>query len=138
MFSPYLDSRHALCRELVRRLNSRYAYASVLGKHVTGKRINVSTTSTTVADTGEKQCGFVVKVNDGSHYSEYSFTDITDEMINNAGGSGSAVGTGGMKTKLEAARYAKKHGIKTVIMSGENPTDIYKLLDGEKIGTLFC
>ena len=65
-------------------------------------------------------------------------TDITDEMINGAGGRGSSVGTGGMKTKLEAARYAKKHGIKTVIMSGENPTDIYKLLDGEKIGTLFC
>ena len=65
-------------------------------------------------------------------------TDITEEMIEGAGGSGSAVGTGGMKTKLEAARYAKKHGIKTVIMSGENPTDIYKLLDGEKIGTLLC
>ena len=65
-------------------------------------------------------------------------TEITDDMINNAGGSGSSVGTGGMKTKLEAARYAQKHGINTVIMSGENPTDMYKLLDGEKIGTLFC
>lgn len=66
--------------------------------------------------------------------------DITDEMFENAGGtgSGSSVGTGGMKTKLEAARYCKKHGIKTVIMSGENPNDLYKLLDGEKIGTIFC
>ncbi len=63
--------------------------------------------------------------------------EITDEMVENAGGSGSAVGTGGMKTKLEAAKYCKKHGIKTVIMSGENPNDIYKLLDGEKIGTIF-
>lgn len=64
-------------------------------------------------------------------------SEITDEMINNAGDAGSSVGTGGMKTKLEAARYAKKHGIKTVIMSGENPADIYKLLDGEQIGTTF-
>ena len=81
MFSSYLSSRHDLCRELVRRLSDRYVYVSVLGKHVTGKRINVTTVSTSIADTREKQCGFVVKVNDGKHYSEYSFTDITEENI---------------------------------------------------------
>ena len=63
--------------------------------------------------------------------------DITEDMINNAGGSGSSVGTGGMKTKLEAARYAQTKGISTVIMSGQNPTDIYKLFEGKNIGTIF-
>ena len=81
MFSTYLDSRHELCRELVRRLGGRYIYASVLGKHVTGRRFMVSTATTTITETNEKQCGFVVKVNDGQHYSEYSFTDITADNI---------------------------------------------------------
>ena len=81
MFSSYLDSRHELCRELVRRLGSRYVYASILGKHVTGRRFVVSTATTTITETNEKQSGFVVKVNDGEKYSEYSFTDITAESL---------------------------------------------------------
>ena len=81
MFSSYLDSRHELCRELVRRLSGRYVYASILGKHVTGRRFMVSTSTTTITETNEKQCGFVVKVNDGKHYSEYSFTDIKEDNI---------------------------------------------------------
>ena len=40
-------------------------------------------------------------------------TEITEEMLNNAGGSGTARGTGGMRTKLEAALYATKNGITT-------------------------
>ena len=81
MYSEYLKSRHDLCRELITRLGARYPYASVLGKHVTGNRFNVSNFQTSVAPTGETQCGFVVKVHDGMHYAEYSFTDITAENI---------------------------------------------------------
>ncbi len=81
MISTYLQSRHDCCKELVERLGKRYVYVSVLGKHVTGKCIRLSTMATSVADTAEKQCGFVVRVNDGSHYSEYSFSDITKETI---------------------------------------------------------
>jgi glutamate 5-kinase len=46
-----------------------------------------------------------------------------------AGGSGSNRGTGGMVTKLHAAQIATQAGIDTVVMSGEDPKDIYKLLD---------
>ncbi len=81
MFSTYLQSRHELCKELVKRLNKRYEYASVLGKQVTGKRVMVTTSYTNVSDTMEKQCGFVVKVYNGKIYSEYSFSDITKENI---------------------------------------------------------
>ena len=81
MVSEYLQSRHDACRELVDRLSARYEYVSVLGKHVTGKRVNVSTVNTSVSDTREGQCGFVVKVYDGTHYSEFSFSDITPEII---------------------------------------------------------
>ncbi len=63
--------------------------------------------------------------------------EITDEMILSAGGSGTERGTGGMKTKLEAARFALYRGIDVIIMSGENPKDIYRIFDGERVGTLF-
>ncbi len=60
---------------------------------------------------------------------------ITDEMIESAGGNGTNRGTGGMRTKLEAARFAAEHGIETVIMSGENPKKIFDLFDGHCVGT---
>ncbi len=81
MYSTFLTSRHDLCAELVRRLQERYTYASVLGKQVAGNRVMVTTAATTVSDTREKQCGFVAKVYNGKIYSEYSFTDITEESI---------------------------------------------------------
>ncbi len=64
-------------------------------------------------------------------------TGITDEMIENAGGSGSSRGTGGMHTKLEAARFANERGITVVIMSGENPAKLYEVFDGHSVGTQF-
>jgi len=63
--------------------------------------------------------------------------DVTDEMMQSAEGSGTLRGTGGMKTKLEAAKYAMSHGIDVVIMSGERPQKIYDLIDGRSVGTLF-
>jgi len=63
--------------------------------------------------------------------------EINDEIFALAGGSGSNRGTGGMVTKLHAAQIATQAGIDTVVMSGEDPKDIYKLLDGRQIGTIF-
>ncbi len=63
--------------------------------------------------------------------------EITDEMISSAGGSGSSRGTGGMRTKLEAARFATNHGISVVVMSGDNLDQLYDLFDGQSVGTFF-
>jgi glutamate 5-kinase len=63
--------------------------------------------------------------------------EINDEIFALAGGSGSNRGTGGMVTKLHAAQIATQAGIDTVVMSGEDPKDIYKLLDGRQVGTIF-
>lgn len=62
---------------------------------------------------------------------------ITDETLALAGGSGTSRGTGGMVTKLHAAQIATEAGIDTVVMNGSDPEEIYKLLDGRQIGTLF-
>lgn len=63
--------------------------------------------------------------------------DITEEMFAVAGGTGSSRGTGGMVTKLDAAKIAVGAGIDTFIINGSDPTDIYKLMDGRSIGTHF-
>lgn len=62
---------------------------------------------------------------------------ITDDILALAGGSGTNRGTGGMITKLHAAQIATEAGINTVVMNGDDPEDIYKLIDGRQIGTLF-
>ncbi len=63
--------------------------------------------------------------------------EITEEILALAGGSGTSRGTGGMITKLHAAQIATEAGIDTVVMNGSDPEEIYKLLDGRQIGTLF-
>ena len=63
--------------------------------------------------------------------------EINDDVLALAGGSGTNRGTGGMITKLHAAQIAAAAGIDTVVMNGSDPEDIYKLIDGRQIGTLF-
>ncbi|MEB3826269.1 glutamate 5-kinase [Phormidium sp. CCY1219] len=52
-------------------------------------------------------------------------------------GTGTNWGTGGMFTKIEAARIATSAGVRTVITSGQHPRNIAKILQGEPIGTQF-
>lgn len=53
-----------------------------------------------------------------------------------AGGSGSHVGTGGMITKIWAAKRAARSGAHTVIANGRAPNALPRLLQGEALGTL--
>ncbi len=62
--------------------------------------------------------------------------DIDEEIYAVADGA-SKSGTGGFITKIKAAEIATNKGIATVITNGKKPTDIYKILDGQKIGTYF-
>lgn len=72
-----------------------------------------------------------------------SATLISDvEKIDNyiesiAGGSNSGLGTGGMCTKIEAAKIATSHNVDMAILNGDDADNLYRLLDGEKIGTYF-
>lgn len=54
-----------------------------------------------------------------------------------AGGAGSGVGTGGMYTKVKAAKRAAVSGAATVVASGREEQVLLRLLDGESVGTLF-
>ncbi|UOO82120.1 glutamate 5-kinase [Uruburuella testudinis] len=54
-----------------------------------------------------------------------------------AGGAGSSVGTGGMYTKVLAAKRAALSGAATVVASGREPDVLVRLKQGESVGTLF-
>lgn len=63
---------------------------------------------------------------------------LTDELMDMGKTStGSQVGTGGMNTKLQAAKIASSMGIDMVIANSKDIKVIHRILDGKNIGTLF-
>ena len=62
---------------------------------------------------------------------------IDESVYKLAGGAGSRRGTGGMRTKLQAADLATAQGIDTVVTNGKNPEVLYKIVEGQPAGTLF-
>ena len=64
-------------------------------------------------------------------------TEITDEILALAGGKGSALGTGGMITKLHAAQICVESGCYMIITDGKQPASIYDALEGKPVGTKF-
>jgi glutamate 5-kinase len=63
--------------------------------------------------------------------------EINPQLMEVAGGSGSRFGTGGMRSKLEAAQRLMKKHQSMVLARGKHPRIIKKILTGEAIGTLF-
>ena len=63
--------------------------------------------------------------------------DLTPEILEMAGGAGTWRGTGGMATKLSAARIAMESRCDMVITNGARPEDLYGIVEGQDIGTRF-
>ena len=63
--------------------------------------------------------------------------EITPDILALAGGAGSALGTGGMATKLSAAGICVAHGTDMVIANGNEPELLYGLMDHKPFGTRF-
>jgi len=62
---------------------------------------------------------------------------ITDEIESYARGVGSNFGTGGMRTKISAAKLATAHGIAVAIIKGTKPEQIIEIIKGNNEGTIF-
>ena len=62
---------------------------------------------------------------------------ITPELRAAAGGGGSSLSTGGMVTKLRAAELCMAAGTDMLILNGAQPEILYRVLDGEELGTRF-
>lgn len=67
----------------------------------------------------------------------HAINGITSEIENMAGSAGSALGTGGMATKVAAAKIAGAAKVDMIIANGEDPAVVQRLLEGEEIGTIF-
>lgn len=63
--------------------------------------------------------------------------EITPEIVASAGGSGSELGTGGMATKIKAAKMVTEVGCDMIITNGKNPCILYDIFDGKETGTRF-
>ncbi len=67
----------------------------------------------------------------------YCVPVINEELVGMAKDSASSVGTGGMTTKVSAARIATASGADMVITNGEDVQNIISIMGGNEIGTLF-
>jgi glutamate 5-kinase len=63
--------------------------------------------------------------------------NLDGDVLGLAGTSRSALGTGGMRSKLEAARSVTRAGGSVIIASGKAPEPLTRILAGEPVGTLF-
>ena len=63
--------------------------------------------------------------------------ELTDEIMSLGGGAGSSLGTGGMETKLRAARIATEAGCDMIIANGADPVILYDITSGKSVGTRF-
>ena len=62
--------------------------------------------------------------------------ELSDECLNMGKGAGTSFGTGGMKTKLSAAKIATDAGADMIITNGNDVENIRRVLNGEEVGTL--
>ncbi len=62
---------------------------------------------------------------------------LDDKLMSMGKGSGSSVGTGGMATKLTAARLATTAGADMVIANGKDVGVVHEIMEGNQVGTLF-
>ncbi len=67
----------------------------------------------------------------------HEVNEITDELEAMTGGAGSSLGTGGMQTKLHAAKLALEGNIEMVIANGKDPDILYDIVEGKPVGTRF-
>jgi len=64
-------------------------------------------------------------------------TEINERIMAIAGGAGSSVGTGGMRSKIEAARVAMRGGVQAFVGKASEPGDLLAAVEGRGRGTYF-
>ena len=67
----------------------------------------------------------------------HTVSEITPEIEAMIGGAGSSLGTGGMFTKIKAAKMTTAKGTDMVIANGNDPDILYDIIEGKDVGTRF-
>ncbi|MDI6731254.1 MAG: glutamate 5-kinase [Candidatus Margulisbacteria bacterium] len=81
--------------------------------------------------------GFYMKDNKGDVFLATEIREITREVEESAGQAGTQLGTGGMLTKIQAAKICSDAGIPMAILNSRKAGLIKQFLAGKKVGTLF-
>lgn len=79
-FSAFLESRRQRAKALVKLLKNDYQYVSILGADIKSKSIRVDAKTSNISNGMDTQCGFVVKLNNGGCFFEYSMDDIGENI----------------------------------------------------------
>ena len=79
-FSKYLDSKRVSCKALVTELKKYFAYVSVLGVDIKTSCIRVDRNTSNIGPGQDTECGFVVKMHNGTVFCEYSLDDIGGDI----------------------------------------------------------
>ncbi|HAX84400.1 MAG TPA: glutamate 5-kinase [Ruminococcaceae bacterium] len=64
-------------------------------------------------------------------------SELNDDILALGGGEGSTLGTGGMRTKLNAALICTENNCDMIIANGEDPDILYDIVEGKAVGTRF-
>jgi len=79
-FSKFLDSKRQDCKTLVAELRKSFAYVSVLGVDIKTTGIRVDRNTSNIGPGADTECGFVVKMHNGTVFCEYSLDDISGDI----------------------------------------------------------
>ena len=79
-FSEFLNSRRAPAKALAAELGKHFTYVSILGADVKSKAVQVTRNTSTITPGRDTECGFVVKMRNGSVFYEYSLDDISGDI----------------------------------------------------------
>ncbi len=80
MFSAFLTAKRSAAKELVAELKKHYEYVSVLGVDIKARTIRADRNTTNISSGRDTECGFVVKMSNGSVFFEYSLDDIAGDI----------------------------------------------------------
>ena len=78
--SEYLSRNKVQLKKLVEELSNHYEYVSILGTDVVGKRYGVQRTGINIDDSDWSERGFVIRVFNGTNYSELSFNEMPEDL----------------------------------------------------------
>ena len=79
-FSEFLDSKRQNCKALVAELRKTFAYVSVLGADIKTTVVRVDRNTSAITPGYDTECGFVVKMHNGTVFFEYSLDDIRGDI----------------------------------------------------------
>ena len=120
-FSTYLNSKRGEIKELVRELSKRFSYVSVLATDVKASLVSANRRTSSMSEGAASECGFVVKLNDGRAFYEYSTNDISGDKVALAQKIVQSVGIS--DTLVDSQIVANKIAEEKLVQSFERPCD---------------